>query len=237
MADAPPAVRLASVRMSFPSGLPGRLSLRRAPRKPVLGGIDLELAQGCLTALSGPNGSGKTTVLRLIAGLLLPDSGSVSVFGMDPVRSRSKTAGLTGLSLSGDRSFYWRLSARANLEYFGALQGLWGRALKSRMAETLAALGLERDSEKPVEVLSAGYRQRLALARAIIHSPKLLLLDEPFRSLDEESSAAFTSLLEELVGAGTAVLIATPSTEEAGRISRSVFELRGGLAFEHREIP
>jgi ABC-2 type transport system ATP-binding protein len=237
MAEGVPAVRLASVRMSFPEGLPGRLSLRKRPRRRVLNGIDLELRSGCRAALAGPNGSGKTTVIRLIAGLLLPDSGVVSVFGMDPARSSSGAARLLGLSLSGERSFYWRLSAKSNLEYFGAIQGLPRARLKSRISETLEILGLDRDSGRPVEALSTGYRQRLSLARAVLHEPKLLLLDEPFRSLDEESAGRFRSLLDSMSAAGAAILIATPSNEEAGSFSGTVFGLDEGRLLSHGADP
>jgi len=227
MAEAAPAAALTSVGMSFPAGLPGRMSLRRVPRKTVFDGIGLVAEEGSATAVTGPNGSGKTTLLKLIAGLLMPDSGSVRVFGIDPVRGHGLTAGMTGLSLSGDRSFYWRLSAWANLEYFGGLQGLRGRVLRDSIAEVTDRLGLEADSDKPVEALSAGYRQRLSLARALLHRPRLLLLDEPFRSLDDRLSESFAGLLGEMRKAGAAVIMATPSVEEAVRFSGTILEFPG----------
>jgi len=235
-AEGAPALRLSSIRMSFPEGLPGRLSLKRPAREVVLDGIDLELGRGCRASLTGPNGSGKTTVLRLAAGLLLPDSGTVKVFDLDPCRRHSAAARMLGLSLSGERSFYWRLSAKENLEYFGALQGMPRSRLRTRISEALAALGLAEDSSRPVEALSTGYRQRLALARAVLHSPGLLLLDEPFRSLDEESVRSFTGLLDELSRTGTSILVATPSSEEAGSFSDSVFRLGDARPGEGRGI-
>lgn len=223
--DREPAAVLARVSKSYPEGLTKGLALGRGRRRPVLRDVDLELEQGGFAAVTGPNGSGKTTVLRLLAGLLLPEGGRVAVFGLDPVGCRSRAARLTGLSISGERSFYWRLSVARNLEYFGGLHGLRGRELGEAVERSIEAAGLSGRSVTPVEALSAGFRQRLALARSILHSPRLLLLDEPFRSLDADSALGFRAFLEERLAGGVSILMATPSAADAGILPGPVYRL------------
>lgn len=165
--------------------------------------------------IHGPNGSGKTTVLKLMAGLLVPESGTVRVFDRDPVGDHGYTAARTGLALSGERSFYWRLTAVQNLEYFGALAGLAGKALGRRIGEVLSITGMTGVSRAPVESLSAGFRQRLSIARALLARPALLLLDEPMRSLDEEARSMLTDEVRAMCARGCAVVSAAPAASEA----------------------
>lgn len=210
-----PAAVLSNVSMSYPGGLPGRLSPAKPARKQVLDGFSMTAPAGACTVINGPNGSGKTTVLKLMAGLLVPGSGTVRVFGRDPVRDHGRTAAMTGLALSGERSFYWRLTAVQNLEYFGALAGLGGRALARRIEEVLSLAGMTGVSRAPVESLSAGFRQRLSIVRALLARPALLLLDEPMRSLDEEARAVMADEVRRMCAGGCAVVAAAPSASEA----------------------
>jgi len=229
MPEAADAASLSGVTKSFPECLPGRRLFGRRRRRQVLGGVTFALRRGTVTALTGSNGSGKTTMIRLLAGLLTPDDGLVRVAGLDPASQHTATASITGLALGGERSFYWRLSARRNLAYFGALQGLHGRKLASGIERACEGTGLSEVLETPVEALSAGYRQRLALARAVVARPRLLLLDEPFRSLDCDVLPSVEEMLREIASEGAAILIAGPSAADCGSLPESRLELCEGL--------
>ncbi len=149
-----------------------------AGRPNAVDGISFKVQPGSVFGLLGPNGAGKTTTVKAILGLVLPTSGSVRLAGYDMSRRRHKALLHTGAVLEGARNIYWRLSARASLEYFGALRGLWGKSLASRVADALALVGLSGRADEDARLLSRGMQQRLALAVAVLHNPDVLLLDE-----------------------------------------------------------
>ncbi|MGH8163655.1 MAG: ATP-binding cassette domain-containing protein, partial [Rhodanobacteraceae bacterium] len=122
----------------------------------------------------GPNGSGKTTILKLIATLTVPTSGRIEVLGIDAVREPAKVRRLLGLGLADDRSFYYRLSARANLEFFGALGGLRGKRLRERIVHCARLFDVDRDLDRLYGTFSTGMRHRLALARALLSDGAVL---------------------------------------------------------------
>ena len=221
---------LEGVCKTFPShrSIRSLLTGRKPPGIRVLDGLDLNLSPGSITAVIGPNGAGKTTLLRIITGALLAHAGSVSVMGTDPSHHPARTAVVTGFMTSAERSFYWRLSVLENLRFFGKLQGLFGQALEERIGTVLGLTGCADITERRFGTLSTGYRQRLSLARALLHDPPMLLLDEPTRSLDPETADAFRDLIVGLAGdSGRTVLMATHSRDDAA-VCHRVLRLSDG---------
>lgn len=195
----------------------------------VLRNITLELTAGEVYGLLGPNGAGKTTLLKLLAGLLVPDSGTASVCGLDVVRDRSAALAEVGLLIETPE-FYDHLSARDNLELHLACMGREGD-----ISAALERVGLEAAGEKPVGRFSLGMRQRLALARAIVHRPRVLLLDEPLNGLDPVAASWLRRLLSELSGEGAAVLMSSHILGEVLHTAHRIGVLsRGRLVLEGR---
>jgi ABC-2 type transport system ATP-binding protein len=215
-------LRVSRLRKSFPVG-----PLLRRRRQAVLHGVDLEVAAGEVCILMGENGSGKTTLLRLIAALLTPDFGEVRVAGRC-VHSDTGARGLVGFASGDERSFQLRLSGLDNLRFFAALYGLKRSMMSQRIDELGQALDLEAFIQRPVGQCSAGMRARLGLARALLHEPKLLLLDEPTKSIDETQRARVRALIGQGASAGTAVLIVTHSLDEARALSNRIERLESG---------
>lgn len=197
-----------------------------------LDGVSFTVESGGICGLLGSNGAGKTTLIRIAAGLLLPTSGSVRVWGKDVSREGAGTRRKLGMVFGEERSFYWRLTGRHNLEFFAALQGMDARATRERTRELAELLGLEEILDVPFSDYSAGMRQRMAMARALLHDPDLLLLDEPTRSLSPEAALRLQDFIREvLVGErGKTVLLATQDMREAERLCRDVVLLHRGRA-------
>src|SRR4030066_415833 len=151
-------------------------------------GISFEIESGTVFGLLGPNGAGKTTTIKMILGLIIPTSGSIKLAGYDISTHRNKALRHAGAVLEGSRNIYWRLSARANLEYFGALRGMHGGALKQRIDELLALVELSDRADEETREFSRGMQQKVALAIAMLHNPDVLLLDEPTLGLDVQSA-------------------------------------------------
>jgi ABC-2 type transport system ATP-binding protein len=189
---------------------------RRFGRTEVLRELDLTVATGERVALCGPNGSGKTTLLRCIAGTVTPTAGRVAVCGHDAGSVRARR--LLGVSLSQERSFYFRLTGRANLTFFAGARGM-SRARASREVARLAEeLELHSILDRRADRCSSGMLQQLALARALLGEPKVLLLDEPTRSLDAEAVERLWSALEARPTA--AILLATHRSEDIDSCDR-----------------
>jgi ABC-2 type transport system ATP-binding protein len=191
--------------------------------KLALDGVSLRVAAGEIHALLGPNGAGKTTLLRILAGLLTPSAGSVSLAAEAGATGR-ELRGRIGLVPSGDRTFYLRLSALENLVFFGRLQGLRRREAQARALEKLAQVGLEGRARTRVAELSHGMQKRLSIARGLLADPPVLLVDEATHDLDPEGARRVRDLVRETAAAqGIAVLWATQRLEEirgfAGRVS------------------
>ena len=199
-----------------------------------LGGVTLEVADGEVVALLGPNGAGKSTLLRIIASLITPDGGSVAVGGHDVVADGIGARAALGLMLGEERSLYWRISGRRNLEFFAALQGLDRERARERSRVLLDRFGLTAVAERRCGEYSTGMRARLGLARALLAEPRVLLLDEPARSLDPVAAADLRRLLADLAADGrTAILYATHDLHDAAEVShRTVGLSRGTIAFE-----
>jgi ABC-2 type transport system ATP-binding protein len=209
------------------SGLSKRLGSVQA-----LADVDLEVEWGELVALVGPNGAGKTTLIRVLSTIVLPDSGRVQVAGHDVVHEGAQVRRAVGLDLGGERAWYWRLTGRQNLEFFAALEGS-SRYEAQRIASTLLDdLGLADVGDRRVGRYSTGMRARLSLARALLGSPRVLLLDEPTASIDPISAAGFRDRLRAVARERRlGVLVSTHDLREAAGADRVVALANGRVAF------
>jgi ABC-2 type transport system ATP-binding protein len=171
------AVQAQGLYKSYSSGF-----LRRR-QHPVLRDLHLEIPRGSIFGILGPNGAGKTTLISILATLLLPDSGSVEVLGLDALKQDAQLRRRINLA-SGAAKLIWSLTAAENLFFYGRLYGLWGKQLARRVDEMIALFGLEGCRNSAFDTLSSGLKQRLALAKALISRPELLFLDEPTNGLD-----------------------------------------------------
>jgi ABC-2 type transport system ATP-binding protein len=195
-----------------------------------LNGVSFSAAGGEVVALLGPNGSGKTSTLKLISTMLLSDGGTVRVGGFDAQRDGSKVRRQVGIAVAAERSFFARLSARENLDFFGALDEVPRRERRARIEEVLCDTGLEEQADTLVMKFSSGMYQRLGLARALVKRPRVLLLDEPTRSLDAAATAHFWESIRALARRDTTVFIATHNFAEAAAVgSRALLLCRGEL--------
>ena len=181
-------------------------------------GIDLVVEPGEIFGLLGPNGAGKTTTMKMLATLLIPTSGTIRVLGIDPLARPREVRARLGAMLSGERSLYWKLTARENLEYFAALYHVPPGETKARIANVLAAAKLTDRADDYVERYSTGMRQRLALARALLPDPSLVVLDEPTVGLDPQASRDLRDRVRELKAQGRTVLLTTHYMEEADQL-------------------
>jgi ABC-2 type transport system ATP-binding protein len=199
-------------------------------------GISFEIESGTVFGLLGPNGAGKTTTIKMILGLVLPTSGSVQLAGFDVAKDRNKALRHAGAILEGSRNVYWRLSARANLEYFGALRGMRGKSLADRITQVLEVVQLSDRSNEEVRYLSRGMQQKVALATAILHEPDVLLLDEPTLGLDVQASRTIEQVIRQFVEEqGKAVLLTTHQMDLAERLSDCIFVIHKGKKVEEGE--
>ncbi|WP_343212997.1 ABC transporter ATP-binding protein [Arthrobacter sp. H5] len=189
--------------------------------------IDFEAPPGEVTALIGPNGSGKTTLLLILASLLAPDDGSLTVGGVDPQVDSNAVRRKVGWM--PDTLGVWEsLKATEILTTMGALYGMVPGEREARAAELLAAVRLSEYADQPARVLSRGQQQRLSLARALIHDPEVLLLDEPASGLDPGSRVELRTLLRRLAGEGKTIVVSSHVLSELDEIAdRAVFVNRG----------
>jgi len=193
--------------------------LRRSRRTvSALRGITLDVEEGELFGLLGPNGAGKTTAIRILSTLLLPTSGTATVLGHDVVRQAGQVRREIGILFGGDRGLYGRVSAWQNLRYFANLYGL-GRALSDRrIAEALRAVGLEERAHDRVDTYSRGMKQRLHIARTLIHDPRLVFLDEPTIGLDPIGARELRDQVRRLRAMGKTILLTTHYMFEADEL-------------------
>ncbi|WP_329383948.1 ABC transporter ATP-binding protein [Streptomyces sp. NBC_01716] len=206
---------------------PGRKDEENRP-VPAVDSIDLRVPRGQVFGLLGRNGAGKSTTVRMIATLLEPSSGSIRVYGLDAGRHRRAVRAQLGVALGGERSVYWKLTARQNLEYFAALHGVPRRRSRARITELLEQVGLTDRADDYVEQYSTGMRQRLVIARAVLHRPGVLLLDEPASGLDPHSAEDLHSLIRRLRDDGHTILLTTHDMAEADLLSDRVGIIHAG---------
>jgi len=196
----------------------------------VVNNVSFEVAAGDFFGLLGANGAGKTTLFKMLAAQLLPDTGSAMVAGVDVVRQPGALRRVLTPVVADERSLNWRLTARQNLELFAVLYGLRGVQIATRINELLDVVELSATGTKLVGTFSSGMKQRLLIARALLSRPRVLLLDEPTRSLDPLSARRFRKFLREEVGTrqGCTVLLATHNADEAFELCDTVAVLDRG---------
>ncbi|TDT62788.1 ABC transporter ATP-binding protein [Fonticella tunisiensis] len=191
-------------------------------------GVSFNIYKGEIFGLLGPNGAGKTTIIKMITGLLRPTEGSVKVMGMDVDKNPMEALGSIGTVLAGDRSVYWKLTARENLEYFAALYGCDRREAKKRTTEILEKLGLIEKADELVEKFSTGMKQKVALGKALIPNAPVVLLDEPTLGLDPQSALNLREIILQLKKEGRTILLTTHYMEEADFLSDRIAIINGG---------
>lgn len=189
--------------------------------------LTIEVPEGAISVLLGPNGAGKTTAIRMITGALAPDSGSSRVFGIDPAGPDGEEVRRRCGVVSAKPSLYDRLSGWDNLRYAAELYGL-GRSVDSRIREAAAVFGIDDSLDQQVGGYSTGMKTRLALARAVLHEPDLLLLDEPTSGLDPESALAVLELIRQMTSDGQTVLMCTHLLLEAEGLADEIIILQHG---------
>ncbi|GAA2531915.1 hypothetical protein GCM10010201_34240 [Pilimelia columellifera subsp. columellifera] len=198
--------------------------------KAALSEVSFTVAKGEVLGLLGPNGAGKTTLSRILTTLLLPTSGTATVAGFDVIRFPRRVRHHIGLVLGGDRGLYGRLSARQNLDYWAALQGMNRRTARARITELICQLGLADRADDRVETFSRGMAQRVHLARALLSAPSVLVMDEPTNGMDPHAVVGFRGLIQQLRDQGTTVLLTTHDLHEAQQLcSRIALIDRGRL--------
>ncbi|MGW1892188.1 ABC transporter ATP-binding protein [Streptomyces sp. NPDC002004] len=207
-----------------------RFRTRRGKEVVALDDVGLHVERGEVVGLLGPNGAGKTTLSRILTTLLLPSSGTARVLGYDVATDPEPVRRRVGLVLGGERGLYGRLTARQNLRYWAALQGLASSDAKRRSEELIERMGLSGRADDRLETFSRGMVQRVHLARALLHRPELIVLDEPTAGMDPNAGAGFRTLVRELRSTGVTVLLATHDMPEAQALcSRVALIDRGRL--------
>ncbi|WP_405734843.1 ABC transporter ATP-binding protein [Streptomyces sp. NBC_01537] len=196
--------------------------------KHAVDGLTLHVERGEMMGLLGPNGAGKTSTAKILMTVLLPTSGSARILDHDVVTQAQSVRRLTGVILGGDAGLYARLSARDNLALFADLYGIPYRQQKRRIQELLDLVGLLKDERKRVESFSRGMKQRLHIARGLLHDPEVVILDEPSNGIDPVGARELRVLVREQVRAGRTVLLTTHYMFEADELCDRVAVMRDG---------
>ena len=201
--------------------------LRKSFGRPAVDGLDLSVRPGEFYMLLGPNGAGKTTTLRMVTGLLKPDAGSISIFGIDAIADPVRAKQIVGW-LSDEPMIYDKLTP---LEYLEFIAGLWKvdqSAADARAQDLIRWLGLKEQANERCEKFSRGMRQKVALAGALLHEPRLIILDEPLTGLDAGAARIVTDVLVDNVRAGRSVVMTTHILEIAERMADRIGVIAGG---------
>jgi ABC-2 type transport system ATP-binding protein len=191
--------------------------------------VNIKIHSGELFGLLGPNGSGKTTTIKCLSTILIPDEGTVTVNGFDIRKETSMVRASLGMVVGGERTLYWKLTARDNLMYFASLYKMQRRHAKKRIEELLETLQLSDRADERLEDYSTGMRQKVAIARALLHDPPILLLDEPTLGLDPNFSRQIRRQIRELSEKhGKTVLLTTHYMDEADQLCDRVAFINNG---------
>ncbi len=201
--------------------------------KTVLKGIDLELKTGNFLALFGPNGAGKTTLIKILCSSMHPSSGKVSIAGFDPRSDREALCQVVGI-VSHHTFLYNNLSAVENLKFYGTMYGVTG--LDEKIEKLIGLVGLAAHTDDKVQTFSRGMQQRLSLARAIIHDPLVLFLDEPYTGLDQRGAEELKQILLEFRNQGKTVIMTSHNLTRGLELCTRVMILRSGRKVFDQEI-
>ena len=198
--------------------------------RPAVDRVNLHLREGEIFGLVGPNGAGKTTLIRVLTTMLLPTSGTARVAGFDVVKADYRVRRLVGLVTSNERSFYWRLTGRQNLEFFAELYHIPQREGWLWMNELLNLLGLADMADERFDRYSTGQKQRLALARGLLSKPRILLMDEPTKGVDPIGAAAIVTIIREQVIRlwNPTILVTSHNLSEIERLCRRIALMNHG---------
>jgi sodium transport system ATP-binding protein len=193
-------------------------------------GVSFQANDGEITGLLGPNGAGKTTTLRMLYSLLPPDEGEIRIDGLDPTRDAMAIKRTLGVVPDG-RGLYTRLTARENIRYYGELHGLEKRTLERRIHELTQTLDMAEFIDRRTEGFSQGQRVKVAIARAMVHEPQTVLMDEPSNGLDVMSTRALREYIRSLKTAGHSVVLSTHIMQEVAALcDRIVIIAKGEVA-------
>jgi len=190
--------------------------------------ISFSIIPGEIFTLLGPNGAGKTTLIRILSGLIIPHEGKVDICGFDMLTKEYQARRMIGLVLGEERTFYYRLSGAQNLEFFGGLYGIKRSILKKKIVEVLEMVGLEDDAKLQYMRFSNGMKKRLSMARALLHNPEVLLLDEPNSGVDPLSAKSIRDIIFSLKKQNKTILLTTHDMEEAEKMSDHIGFLKDG---------
>lgn len=190
-------------------------------------GVNLNIKRGTVFGLIGPNGAGKTTLIKLLSTLIKPTTGSAKINGFDIADKQREIRASIGLCVGGDRSFYWRLTGKQNLDFFGALQGLRGNRLHKKVEELLELFDLARE-DKPLRYYSTGMRRKLDMARSFLTDPPILFLDEPTSSIDPSAAIKIRDVISSLSEAGKTILLVTHNLHEAEKLCDRIAIMQSG---------
>jgi len=190
--------------------------------------LNLTIAKGEVFGLLGPNGSGKTTTIRMLCGLLEPSEGTAIVAGVDVSEAPDQIKERIGY-MSQRFGLYEDLTVAENMDFYGGIYGLKGAGRRGRISEVVQFLGLDRRLHQMAGTLSGGWKQRLALACALMHGPAVIFLDEPTAGVDPAARRAFWSTIKTLAAQGTTVIVTTHYMDEAGRCGRVALLSQGHL--------
>jgi len=212
----------------------GKRKLLRREKEDILAvdHISVKVKKGELFGLLGPNGAGKTTLVKCLATLLIPDEGTATIDGHDIITDPISVRKILGITTGGERTLYWKLSARDNLKYFASLYGLSSKDAEERIDYLLDIMDLKKKQHQRLEKYSTGMRQKVSIARAILHDPKILLLDEPTLGLDPSFSMFLRSFIKNDLNKkeGKTILLTTHYMDEADQLcDRIAFVDRGKL--------
>lgn len=202
--------------------------------KHILKNVNFSFSPGEIVGISGMNGSGKTTFIKLLCGLICPDSGSISINGFDISIDRVRAMQCVGVLLDGSRNLYWRLSAWENYKYFSGLKGVFGDVAKIRGEELLQVFDLWNVRNQAVESFSAGMKQKLSICCALSHHPNTIILDEPTTNLDNHSKTRLNELIKNFLNERKIVIITSHEHAILKEICTRRVSISNGVLLENQ---
>jgi len=218
--------------------IPSVLPWRKSRRVEALSEVEFTCPAEKITCLLGPNGAGKTTIMKILAGIILPDQGDALVLDRSISRADSAFRSRIGLLTTNERSFYWRLTGRQNLDFFAALHGFKGAEKRKRVSEVLHEVDLESEADKPFRLYSSGMKQKLNLSRALLGNPEVILFDEPTVHLDPIAREEMHTFIKEKIvqQRRATVLICTHDMTEAQKLADHIVLLHQGKVLAEGSI-